>query len=196
MPTVKIQLPSPRVSGQLSLEEVIARRRSIRQFYGQELTNAEIAQLLWAAQGVTDVQQGLRTVPSAGAFYPLELYLAQSSGFYHFDAASHCLDQLSTDDFRSDMYKAAFNQDSILEASAVFVITATYVRTASKYGDRARLYAALEAGHAAQNMLLQAVSLNLGALPIGAFDEELLHKVLVVPENDRALYIIPVGHPR
>jgi SagB-type dehydrogenase family enzyme len=167
----------------------------MREFTGEPLTDADISQLLWAAQGVTD-PTGLRTAPSAGALYPLELYVSRSSGLYHYEPARHKLTLSSNRDLRREIHDAALGQDALVEAPAVFVITAVYARTRGRYEDRAERYVHMEAGHAAQNLLLQAVALNLGGVPIGAFDDERLGTVLGLPENETPLYLIPIGHPR
>ncbi len=189
------ELPDPQLGTEKYLEEVIASRRSVREFNDKALTNAEISQLLWAAQGITDLS-GLRTAPSAGALYPLEFYVARSSGLYHFEPARNQISKRSDEDLRAQIHAAALAQDSVFEAPAVFIITAVYARTKKIYGDRAKRYVHMEAGHAAQNPLLQAVALGLGGVPIGAFNDRQLTQVLALPKNESPLYLIPIGHPR
>ena len=188
-------LPKPRLQGEQSLEETLASRRSVREFTEEPLTDGEISQLLWAAQGVTD-PAGLRTSPSAGALYPLELYVATASGLHHFVPATHRLSRRDERDLRSAIQEAALGQEAVGDAPAVFVITAVYARTRGKYGARAERYVHMEAGHAAQNLLLQAEALDLGGVPVGAFDDEQLSKILGLPENEDPLYLIPIGHPQ
>ena len=190
-----VELPEPQLRGEQSLEQTLASRRSIREFTDKPLTDAEISQLLWAAQGVTD-PAGLRAAPSAGALYPLEMYFARSSGHYHFDPARHQLTQRHDQDLRRAIHRAALSQDALIEAPAVFVITAVYARTRAKYDDRADRYVHMEAGHAAQNLLLQAVALDLGGVPIGAFNDDRLSEILGLPNHEAPLYLIPIGHPR
>lgn len=195
-PASEIALPAPVRTGRISLEETLARRRSVREFSAAPLTEQELSQLLWAAQGITH-PEGLRTAPSAGALYPLELYVATASGFYHYEPRGHRLQKHVQGDLRPALYRAAFEQPPVLQAPAVFLIAAVYERTARKYGpDRAPRYVHIEAGHAAQNLLLQAVTLNLGAVPVGAFDDALLQKAAALPAAHRPLYLIPAGHPR
>jgi len=192
----RIVLPSPMRSGHMSLEEALARRRSVRDFSATPLSDQELSQLLWAAQGITH-PDGLRTAPSAGALYPLELYVANAAGFYRYDPQHHELQRRSERDPRSALCRAALEQESVREAPAVFVITAIYARTAQKYGDvHSSRYVHLEAGHAAQNLLLQAVALGLGAVPIGAFHDAQVQKALALPPEEQPLYLIPVGHAR
>ena len=192
----QIALPAPARTGRMSLEEALARRRSVRQFSSRPLTEQELSQLLWAAQGITD-PEGLRTAPSAGALYPLELYVATAGGFYHYVPQRHRLPKHSEGDLRPALYRAALEQTPVLEAPAVFVIAAVYERTAQKYGrDRTPRYVHIEAGHAAQSLLLQAVALNLGAVPIGAFEDAQVLMVLLLHTGQRPIYLIPVGHPR
>jgi SagB-type dehydrogenase family enzyme len=187
-------LPPPALVGDTSLEELLALRRSVRQFDDQPLTTVELGQLLWAAQGITD-ERGFRTAPSAGALYPLEIYLATAEGVFRYNPHSHQLLALSQNDARTDLHAAALRQDPVRQAPAVFIVTAVYERTAQKYGDEPTpRYVHLEAGHAAQNLLLQAVALGLGAVPIGAFHDEEIQKALGLPADRRPLYLIPVGH--
>ncbi len=190
-----IQLPRPARSGVVSLEEAISQRRSVREFAPGSLSERQLSQLLWAAQGITG-SDGYRTAPSAGALYPLEMYVALPAGCYHHDPARHRLDRISAEDLRPALYHAALEQQAIREAEAVFVITAVYERTAQKYGSsRSPRYVHLEAGHAAQNLLLQAVALGLGAVPMGAFHDAEVQKALSLPRNHEPLYLIPVGKP-
>jgi SagB-type dehydrogenase family enzyme len=188
-------LPDPRLRGRQSLEEILASRRSARDLTDETLTNSDISQLLWATLGVTD-SAGLRTAPSAGALYPLELYVVQSSGVYHFEPARHELTRRHDKDLRQALHKAALGQDALIDGPAVFVITAVYARTKVKYGARAERYVHMEAGHAAQNLLLQTAALNLGGVPIGAFNDDSVCEILGLPENESPLYLIPIGHPR
>ena len=148
-----VHLPDPRLSGPVSLERAIAGRQSVRQFTDEPLTDEEISQLLWSAQGITRGWGG-RTAPSAGALYPLELYVATPNGFYHYIPDGHQMDSMSREDLRPTIWRASLRQSSIRQAPAVFVFTALYERTAEKYGDRAERYILLEVGHAAQNLLL------------------------------------------
>lgn len=191
-----LSLPEPRVTGTLSVEEALAKRRSIRSFGEQPLTMAELGQLLWAAQGLT-AASGARTAPSAGALYPLEVYAVTPDGVYRYRPQGHQLVPHVGGDMRSALSAAASNQSSVARAPAVIVIAAVYARTAQKYGEaRTPRYVALEAGHAAQNVLLQAVALGLGAVPVGAFDDARVQGVLDLPADQEPLYLIPVGHPK
>lgn len=189
------ELPDPQLRGKQSLEETLASRRTVREFTDEPLTDAHISQLLWAAQGVTD-PAWLRAAPSAGALYPLELYVAQSSGLYHFEPAKHGLKRRRGKDLRQAIHEAALGQEAVLKAPAVFLITAARAPTQAKYGSRAERYVHMEAGHAAQNLLLQAVALDLGGVPIGAFNDDRLSEILGLPDSEAPLYLIPIGHPR
>lgn len=195
VPQARTPLPSPALEGPYSLEGVLALRRSVREFGSEALTPSELGQLLWAAQGITNAR-GYRTAPSAGALYPLELYLVTSQGVFHYDPAGHELEALTSQDARQGLFQAALRQEPVRQAPAVFVITAVYERTAIKYGEeRAPRYVHLEAGHAAQNLLLQAAAMDLGAVPIGAFHDKDVQSALGLPIDHQPLYLIPVGHP-
>jgi len=189
-----MELPAPRTEGDLSLEEALAARRSVRDFTSEELTLEELSQLLWAAQGVT-APWGGRTAPSAGALYPLEVYVATSQGVLHYLPDGHRAQSLATSDVRGALSEAAGGQTAVADAPAVLIITALPARTETKYGERTERYVHLEAGHAAQNVLLQAVALGLGGVPMGAFSDEEVARVLGLPRGEVALYLIPVGHP-
>jgi SagB-type dehydrogenase family enzyme len=192
---VATALPPPGLTGTTSLEEALAGRRSVREFGTTPLVAAEIGQLLWAAQGMTN-SAGFRTAPSAGARYPLEIYLATAGGVFHYEPSGHRLSAVGRDDARQALYEAGLRQEPIRQAPTVFVVTAVYARTAARYGEeRGPRYVHLEAGHAAQNLLLQAVALGLGAVPIGAFDDEEVQAALGLPPDHEPLYLIPVGHP-
>lgn len=194
-PVAVTPLPTPAVSGDVSLEAALAGRRSVREFSDRPLAAAELGQLLWAAQGITD-PRGYRTAPSAGALYPLEIYVVTAGGLYHYQPARHALAVVGGSDVRQALYEAALRQEAVSRAPAVFVIAAVYERTAVKYGaERSPRYVHLEAGHAAQNVLLQAVALGLGAVPIGAFDDGAIQEAMGLPAEEQPLYLIPVGRP-
>ena len=192
----ELRLPPPLQSSETSLEEALVRRRSVREYDRHSLTPFEIGQLLWAAQGVTD-ERGYRTAPSAGALCPLEIYVATVDGVYHYVPRGHYLRAVAYGDVRPALHEAALHQEPVRSAPAVFIISALFERTAQKYGqEKSPRYVHLEAGHAAQNLLLEAVVLELGAVPIGAFDDEEVQKALGLPPNHEPLYLIPVGRPR
>lgn len=193
-PTVLL-LPSPRTVGAVSVEEALASRRSVREFASRPLSSAQVGQLLWAAQGVTDVQ-GRRTAPSAGALYPLELYAVSAQGTFRYLPDEHALATVRKGDQRQELRAAALGQDAVVTAPLVVVIAAVPARTAARYGqERAIRYIQLEAGHAAQNLLLQAVALGLGSVPVGAFDDSRVAATLGLPSDQMPLYLLPVGYP-
>ncbi len=191
-----IALPAPMREGRMSLEEAISRRHSVREFTQEPLNERELSQLLWAAQGITR-RDSYRAAPSAGALYPLELYVATPTGFYHYRPHEHQLKRWSDRDLRPAIYRAGLEQEPLLEAPAVFVIAAVYERTGQKYGPaRMPRYVHMEVGHAAQNLLLEAVALGLAGVPVGAFHDDELRRVLSLPADHRPLYLVPVGHAR
>ncbi len=192
----RIDLPAPRTKSEVSLEEAIAKRRSVRSFADRPLTWDEISQLAWAAQGITDRKRGFRAAPSAGALYPLEMYMVTREGTFHYLPDEHAMEKLSGEDLRGALSAAALNQAWVAQAAMDVVLTAVYARTRAKYGDRAERYVHMEAGHVGQNILLQAVALGLGAVPVGAFDDSAVARVLDLPEDHEPVYIIPVGRPR
>jgi SagB-type dehydrogenase family enzyme len=191
-----IALPTPPLQGILTLEETLALRRSVREFSTQPLALEELGQLLWAAQGITD-PAGLRTAPSAGVLYPLEVYVVTADGVCLYEPDGHHLVVHLSGNVQAALQAAAIDQDSVGGAPAVIIVTEVYARTAQKCGEeRSARYVQLEAGHVAQNVLLQAVALDLGAVPIGAFVDADMQQALALPADRQPLYLIPVGHPR
>ena len=191
----EVVLPPPTTAGEMSVEETLAKRRSIRHFRPQDLTLEQVGQLAWAAQGITKPDTGFRTAPSAGALYPLELYLVKRDGVFHYVPKGHKLARISGEDKRADLARAALGQSFVGAAPLDFVITGVFARTSRKYGDRAERYVVLEAGHVAQNIHLQAVALGLGSVPVGAYKDDAVAEVLGLSADETPLYIIPVGHP-
>lgn len=189
-------LPSPHLAGSMSLEEAIASRRSSREFSNIALTMDEISQLCWAAQGITDKRSGLRASPSAGALYPIELYVVLPGGMYQYRPDSHKIDPHIEGDMRKALQSAALDQEVVGDAPACFVVAAVIDRTAKKYGTRAERYCFMEAGHVGQNILLQAASLGLAGVPVGAFEDRQCAATLKLPKGQRVLYLLPIGHPK
>ena len=188
-------LPKAPGTGTMPLETVLARRRSVRTFKPAKLTRQQIARLCWAAQGISDAREGFRTAPSAGALYPLELYVVTADGVEHYVPRRHAMRAHLSGDLRRQLQAAALNQEQIGQAAATFVVTAVFRRTERKYGRRANRYVLIEVGHAGQNLLLEATALGLGAVPIGAFEDERVSKILSLPADHAPLYLIPVGVP-
>ncbi len=190
-----VALPAPTV-GAVALDDALARRRSVRSFSSQEISTAELGQLCWAAQGITERDGSGRAAPSAGALYPLELYVVLPAGLFHYEPREHRMRQLDAVDHRAALARAALDQDAVSNAGADLVLTAVVARTRAKYGDRTERFVAMEAGHAAQNVLLEATAMGLGAVPIGGFDDGDVRKVLGVGGDELPLYVIATGHPR
>jgi len=204
-----IYLPMPRLHGTVSLEEALANRRSIREYRSEPVTIEELAQLLWAAQGVSETRYGFRTSPSAGATYPLEVYVVAAPqgvsmgegflepGSYHYLPHSHALVQVRRgDNLVERLCHAALGQEWVREAPVNLVFTAVYERTTSRYGSRGIRYVHIEVGHAGQNVYLQATALGLATVAIGAFHDDEVRKVVGAPEQEKPLYIMPIARPR
>ncbi|OHE58868.1 MAG: nitroreductase [Thermodesulfovibrio sp. RBG_19FT_COMBO_42_12] len=193
-----IKLPEPAYKSNTLVEEALLERRSVRDYKDKPLTLAEVSQLLWAAQGITG-SGGLRTAPSAGALYPLEVYIFIGNvkdllgGIYKYRPHKHELGMVVKGDKRNELYRAALSQSSVRDAPVVIVFSAVYERTTVKYGERGIRYVHMEAGHAAQNIFLQSVSLDLGAVVIGAFYDDEVKKIMKMPDREQPLYIMPVG---
>jgi len=200
LPTLK--LPAPGLQSGVSLEEAFLKRRSIREYANLPLTIEEGSQLLWAAQGITGKEGGGRTAPSAGALYPLEVYLVVGNirnlapGVYRYRPENHELVMVRGGDLRAELAMAASEQVCVKEGAIDIVFTAVYERTTRKYGERGIRYVHIEAGHSAQNVCLQATALNLGAVTVGAFSDEQVRSILDIPQVEVPLYIIPVGRKK
>jgi SagB-type dehydrogenase family enzyme len=196
-----VTLPAPKTAGTISVEEALFGRRSVREYAATPPDSSEISQLLWAAQGVTNAR-GFRTAPSAGALYPLEVYVASGNvtglpaGVYHYLPESHALELVSGRDVRGDLYTSALMQAPVRDAPATIIIAADYNRTTQKYGERGVRYVHMEAGHAAENICLQAFTLGIGTVTIGAFDDSSVRSVLGLPPELTPLYLMPVGRLR
>jgi len=195
-----IALPQPVLDGKLSLEKALLSRRSVRDFKDQALTLAQLSQLLWAAQGITD-PQGFRAAPSAGALYPLEVYMVVGkveglpAGVYKYRPRGHQVVRVLSGDRRKEVARAALDQEALKQGAAILLFIGVYERTSWKYGERAERYVHIEVGHAAQNVLLQATALGLGAVPVGAFQDEEIKKVAALLEDEHPLLLLPVGVP-
>jgi SagB-type dehydrogenase family enzyme len=192
----EIILPQPVLESDVSLEEALNKRRSVRNFSSEELSLDQISQILWAAQGITDQSTGHRTSPSAGALYPLEIFLLKSDGVYHYEPDGHKIFRLTPDDLRQGLLPGALNQRSVAEAPLDIIITAVYERVTSRYGERGIQFVHLEAGHSCQNILLQATALGLGAVSVGAFDDSYIQDLLDLPEDHIPIYIVPIGYSK
>jgi SagB-type dehydrogenase family enzyme len=197
-----INLPKPNQDGSMSLEKAITVRRSRRSFLPQSLTLEQISQLTWAAQG-QDTSSSFRTAPSAGATYPLELFVVTGDGLFHYLPAEHSLEKLTGQDLRADLASAAWGQEFIEAAPLTLVFAAEFSRTTNHYGKRGIRYVYMEAGHAAQNVHLQAETLGLGSVAVGAFDDASVSKVLSLPavrrpaeKNLEPVYMVTVGYCR
>jgi len=183
------------LKGTAQLEQVIAVRRSHRDFSDESLTPEQIGQLAWSAQGQAPKGR-YRTVPSAGATYSLELFLVSDMGLFHYILSKHAIEKLTDQDLRSALASAAWSQGFIADAPLTLVFTAEFERTTGRYGQRGIRYVYMEAGHAAQNIHLQAEALGLGSVAVGAFDDAAVSKVLGLPNHLKPIYMVTVGRRR
>ena len=199
----KIYLPSPSQKGGMSLGEAISRRRSVRDFSPEPISQSQLSQILWAAQGITETTLKSRAIPSAGATYPLEILVACgrngieeiSAGIYHYNVADHSLSLHHEGDVRLDLAGAALDEAMIYQAPVDIIICALYQRTTRHYGSRGERYVHVEVGHAGQNIYLEATALGLATVAIGAFHDEPVREVLRLDKQYTPLYIMPVGKP-
>jgi SagB-type dehydrogenase family enzyme len=199
--TKLIKLPIPNYQG-ITIEDAIKKRRSVRNYSPKPLTLIQLSQLLFAAQGITGEMYGhpLRTAPSAGALYPFEIYLiinsvkGLSKGLYHYAVLNHELELIKTGDFSKQITRAGLEQDMLGEADVTFVLSAIFDRVRHKYGERGYRYTYIEAGHISQNLSLQAVSLGLGSVSVGAFLDYKVNRLIGVDgRGEAAIYLHAVG---
>lgn len=196
---MKVKLPVTVTSEISRIEELLAKRRSVRRYAERGLTEMVISRFLWAAQGINS-GEGLRTSPSAGALYPLEIHAVVGEGnglepgIYRYVAEEHALTREATGDVREKLARAALSQPMVSKAPVSLVISAVYPRITGKYGKRGIRYADMKAGHAAQNVYLLGVELGIGTCAVGAFNDEEVKKVLKLPANEEPLYILPLGY--
>lgn len=194
-----IKLPEPRQKGDVSLEQCLFARRSVRAYRDQPLGLAEVGQLLFAAQGITNAAQGFRTAPSAGALYPLEVYIVAgkveglAAGIYKYVPTRHELVSIVTGDKRQELAGAALGQQCVTDGAITVVLSAVYHRTMGKYKERGIRYVYIEAGHAGQSVCLQATALGLGIVPVGAFDDGRVKQLMKMPDEEDPLYLLPIG---
>lgn len=205
--TKTVKLPPPALDGRVSVERCLAERRSVREYARAPLKLAELSQLLWAAYGITQpvpdfsqLRGGLRTAPSAGALYPLELHVVAGNvsdlapGVYRYRSDGHELALAAEGDKRPALCRAAWSQSAVANAPASIVYSAVASRTTGKYGERGRLrYVCMDLGHSAENIYLQCGSLGLGTCAIGAFHDDSVKLVVRLSKDEEPLYIMPVG---
>ncbi len=196
-----IALPQPNTDGPVALERATERRRSVRDFADMPLTLEHLGQLLWAAQGENRHGRG-RTTPSAGALYPLEVYVVAGAvedlapGVYQYRPESHDLVSAAEGDRRELIGRVAVRQTWMAQAPVILAICAVYRRTTGKYGERGLRYVHMEVGAAAEHVYLQAAALGLGATFVGAFADDQVARALRVPRDHEPLALLPVGRPR
>lgn len=205
-----ILLPPPRRISNVSVEEAILLRRSVREFSSDPITVEQLSMVLWAAYGVTDTRYGFRSSPSAGATYPLEIYVVVGEkgvliennaylepGIYKYNDRAHTIELLKHGDYREALSKAALSQPWVREAPVDIVITAVFERTTRFYGERGRTrYVPMDVGHTGQNIYLMATALGLGTVAIGAFDDRRVAEILTLKSGETPMYIMPIGKPR
>lgn len=201
-----LQLPKPDLKGRYSLEEVMQKRRSVRSYQDEPISLQTASQILWSAYGVTEardkpahIRGGLKTAPSARAYYPLEVFLLAGNvkglepGLYRYIPEKHAIVLVTAGDMRVAVASAAQNQKMLTEAPISIVYTADFETTKRNYGDKVRDYIYVNLGHSAQNVYLQAEALDMHSCVIGGFTAEEVHKALKLPKNESVIYLMPVG---
>jgi SagB-type dehydrogenase family enzyme len=191
---MSISLPKSVKKGEKNLEECIYKRKSIRHFKDTVIDIEKVSQILWATQGKKGEK---RTVPSAGATYPLEIYVnLRDKGLFNYIVKNHTLELIIEEDLSKKLARASWDQNFIAEAYMNIIICAEFSRTTVRYGERGVRYVFIEVGHCAQNIHLEAVALGLASVPVGAFEDEQVTEVLKLPKRIEPLYIIPIGYSK
>ena len=194
-----MKLPAVRHDSEFSVERALLGRRSKREYADRSMSLTELAQLLWAAQGTTSAK-GYRTAPSAGGLFPLETYVAVGNvddlapGIYHYRADRHEILQIVEGDKRRQLARASLEQMWMCGAGITVIFSAVHSRTTGKYGTRGHRYVAMEAGHAAQNVALQALALGMGTAMVGAFEDGDLRAIIASPAEELPVYLVTVGY--
>lgn len=189
---------------ELSIQEAINNRTSIRNYSKEALSLDELSYLLWCTQGIKEVINGyitLRTVPSAGARHAFETYLLVNnvneltSGLYRYMAVGHSLVKLSTDENIDDLImKACLNQEFIKTSAVTFIWSAAAYKMKWRYGERGYRYMHLDAGHVCQNLYLSAESIDCGVCAVGAFlDDEIASALNIDGEEEFVIYLATLG---
>jgi SagB-type dehydrogenase family enzyme len=194
-------LPKPRTVGRMSVEEAIYRRRSVRKYLRKPIKLDQLSQILWAAQGITDAQNGYRAAPSPGAKYTLELYVFTReegvtelpAGLYHYVPATHSITCLKTGDYTSSLQSAARGQEQVGQAAAIIAVTGVFERATVKYEKRGIQYAIQESGSAAENVYIQSTALSLGTVMMGAFDDDQVGQLIGIKKGEKPLLLMPLG---
>jgi SagB-type dehydrogenase family enzyme len=199
-----VKLPNPQITGSTSVEQAINDRRSVRRYTSQSLTLQDVSQLMWAAQGITNTTTGFRAAPSAGATYPLEIYIlvgngsvnGLNKGLYHYNPYNNTLEQILGNDARPALSQAANGQPWVEQAPVDIIITGNYQKMIDKYKDEtlSTRFVNMEAGHVGENIYLEAEARGLVTVALGSFKDDQVHQVLTIPANENTLYIFPVGH--
>lgn len=199
--TSDVPLPTPVETGAMSLEEAVSLRKSVRDYSREPVTISQVSMILWSAQGIT--HDGLRATPSAGALYPLEIYMVSrhggvaglESGIYHYQIGAHKLSLVKSGDYSQALQTASLDQEAVGNAAITIVIAAVFDRTTVRYGQRGKQYVYQESGHVAQNIYLQATALGLGSVVIGAFDDDRVRGVIGSGNDETPVYVQPIGVP-
>lgn len=198
-------LPRPQTEGGPGLWAVIQARRSQRDFRREPISREQLAQLLWATQGLTASEEGhaLRAAPSAGACYPIDTYLVVNrvegleAGLYRYNVESVTLERRRRGDLSAAIAAACLDQEMAAEAAVVFAWAAVIARSKRRYHERAYRYIYLDAGHIGENLHLAATALGLGCCAIGAFFDDEVNEILGLDGLEQtAVYLSVVGHFR
>ncbi|MBD3254374.1 MAG: SagB/ThcOx family dehydrogenase [Candidatus Lokiarchaeota archaeon] len=188
------KLSKPDFTSKGYLEDCILQRESVRSFKSKKIEEEKLSRILWSAQGKKGKK---RTVPSAGAKYPLELYIViKDEGLFQYQIKDHSLKLLNKEELCDKIAKASWNQIFICEAPLILIICANFSRTTNRYGQRGVRYVHMEVGHCAQNVWLEVISLGLSSVPIGAFKDEQMKLLLELSEDIDPLYVLPIGYAR
>ena len=194
-----ISLPKPNLKSNMTVEQAIAKRRSIRKYANKPLTLEQLSQILWAAQGKSGPERHHHAAPSAGGIHPLQLYIIATNvselnkGIYKYDPQKNSLSLKHSNHKRDNVHQAAYGQSAILSAPVILVFVAQFQKTMNKYGPKAKAFVYTDLGHSAENVYLQATALGIGTVAMGGIEEKKITEILELPEDEDVIYLMPLG---
>ena len=192
-------LPEPNLQSNFSLEQALKQRRSRRDFSDNPISLNQLSQVLWAAYGITK-EPIYKTAPSAGAIYPMTIYVStckvknMENGFYRYIPETHSLKLIDDNNYKKIIYKLGYRQNCLKNPAFTILMAANFNKIENRYGNKAKRYTFMEAGHISQNIYLQVESLGLGTVAVGAFNEASMNKNLPVKAEENIIYIMPIGN--
>lgn len=194
-----IALPKPKLTSTMAVEEALAERRSRRVYSEEPVTVAELSQMLWAGQGITDPVGNKRTAPSARSVYFFTIFVVVRDveglepGLYEYLPVEHALGDMQMPT-AGDALAESGVQEGAVKAPVVFLLSSAYGKGAESMKAGAKSSALLEGGHIGQNLYLQAESLQMATVAMAGFDSAKVGSALKLDPAETVVYIYPFGN--